>query len=159
MRGHLGRRLAHRHRIRRKIGTGSWTGLYGAGSFTVIEAEFLKAANYWDWGIGIAALNARVKPATTDQVTVELRAFVIEGTSIVSNVNVHFNRPGADGNNWFDSAERVTMLEVAQLAVDGSIGETTVTARNAQRPGYGLRRLSLRLKLSRAQRDRRSPSL
>ena len=117
--------------IRRKVGTGSWTGLYGAGSFTVLETEYLKGANYWDWGIGTAALNACVKPATTDQVTFELGAFVIEGTSIVSNVNVHFNRPGAGGNNWFDNAERVTMLEVAQLAADGSVEETTVTARDS----------------------------
>ncbi len=117
--------------IRRKIGSGgSWTGLYGGGNFTVLDMQFQKASSYFDWAATTADFDVEFVPGSTSEVTIEIGAFAVEGHSIVSDVDVFFNRAGAGAGNWLTNAEKKSMVEVAQLARSGAIVETTVTARD-----------------------------
>ena len=118
--------------MRRKIGTGSWTGIHGSGQFTVIgNWQRMTTNDYRDWGIVSEVFDIPIRANTTSNVRIAVGLMVIDNQNIVSNVNCRFNRPGAAATNWAANMERLSWLEVTQPKVGGSISTSTTTTRDA----------------------------
>ena len=117
---------------RRKIGTGSWTGLNGSGQFTVLGTPIYQAPQYYiDWMPTQEVFDIPIRPNTTSNVRVALGLAVINEHSISSTHDAYFNRAGAGDTNWLTNAEAVTWLEVTQRKAAGSITTSTTTSRDA----------------------------
>ena len=118
--------------IRRKIGTGSWTGVNGSGQFTILGNPIRQAAvEFIDWHMSTEIFEIPFRPNTVSNVRISLGLMAISGNSISSSINCFFNRAGAGSNNWLTNAEENTWMELTQLKAGGVISTSTTTSRDS----------------------------